>query len=213
MEHPPLRADARRNLERIMTAAVEVFGELGLDASADEVARRAGVGHGTVFRRFPTKEDLIAAILERHLEEILAAAEAASHSEDPWEGLRRTIELVVERQSRDRAFFAAVGTLSGGPTVRAAKERLIALTGELLRRAQAAGQVRGDLEPEDLGFLLCAAGSAVGFTVGEPDLWRRYLGVILDGMRPQGASPLSPPAPTAQQLERAHDALGQPARA
>jgi len=207
-EHATLRADARRNLERILSAAVEVFGERGLDASADEVARRAGVGHGTVFRRFPTKEDLIVAILERHLEEIVAEAEAGSRSEDPWEGLRRTVELVVQRQSQDRAFFAAVGTLSAAPTVRAAKERLIRLMGDLLRRAQAAGQVRADLEPEDLGFLLCAAGSAVGFTVGEPDLWRRYLGVILDGMRPEGASPLSPPAPSREQLERAHESLG-----
>jgi hypothetical protein len=101
------------------------------------------------------------------------------------------MELAAERQARDRAFFEAVGRdHAGAPRVRAAKERWIAQLGDLLRRAQAAGQVREDLRVEDLGVLLCAAGSAV--PVGG-DLWRRCLGVILDGMRPEGASALSAP--------------------
>jgi AcrR family transcriptional regulator len=200
-----LRADARRNLERIMSAAMEVFAERGLDASTDEVARRAGVGHGTVFRRFPTKEDLIVAILERRLEDIHAQADALARSEDPWDAFRRTLELLAGRLTSDRAAFAALGSLSTAPTIHAAKERIYLLMGDLLRRAQDAGVVRRDLEPQDLGFLLCAAGAAVPFPLGDQDLWRRYLGVILDGMRPEGASPLSPPAPTAQQLERAHE--------
>jgi AcrR family transcriptional regulator len=199
---PRLRADARRNLERILAAAVDVFREQGTDASIDEIARRAGVGHGTVFRRFPCKEDLVAATLEHCLAGILAEAEAAAEGDDAWWSLRRVLELMVERQHSDRAFFEAT-CLARGPAAQAAKERLLALLGELLRRAQASGQVRADLTPEDLAFLLAAAGSAVPATVGDTDLWRRYLGVILDGMRPGCASPLSPPPPTRDELARA----------
>jgi AcrR family transcriptional regulator len=201
-EAPRLRADAQRNLERIMSAAIEVFADQGTEASVDEIARRAGVGHGTVFRRFPTKDDLIVAALGYGLGGILAEVEAAAAGEDAWASLRGALEVMVERQHSDRAFFEAI-CQTAVPGVAQVKARLVALLGDLLRRAQASGQVRADLTPEDLGFLLAAAGSAVPLSLADSGLWRRYLGVILDGLRPECASPLKPPPPTPDVLQRA----------
>ncbi len=190
---PRLRSDARRNRERILAAASEVFAERGMEASTDEIAARAGVGHATVFRRFPTKHDLIVAVLEDRITEMITVAEEAVAGDDAWAGLRRVMEFGGERYAEDRCLVEAVGPDWGAtaPQLREAKARLSALLAGLLRRAQAAGQVRPDLEPDDLGVLLTAALRAVPPRPDQPDAWRRYLGVILDGMRPEGASPLA----------------------
>lgn len=199
-----LRSDARRNREKILAAASELFTREGAGLCMDDLARRAGVGHATVFRRFPNKEELILAMFEDRLADVAAAVEEAAGAEDPWEGIVAAMTAIAERQARDRGLMEAVGTeVFGSPRLREARERVVAPMADLLARAQEAGQVRGDLAPIDVFFLITAAGHVSPCHFDIPDLWRRYLGVILDGIRPAGASPLSPPAPTPAEFEAA----------
>jgi AcrR family transcriptional regulator len=205
-----LRSDAARNREKILAAASEVFAESGADLSVDEIARRAGVGHATVFRRFPTKEDLVVALFERRLLEVAEAAEEAERMEDPWEGLRTAMEHIAAKQVRYRLLFEAVTTeMIGSPRLREARHRVMEPFARLLHRAQEAGAARADLEPQDVLFLVTAAGHSAPCRIDLPDVWKRYLGVILDGMRPEGASPLPAPAPTLRKLDDALEAAAR----
>ena len=202
-----LRADARRNLERILEAAAGVFAEQGLDASVADVAARAGVGTATIFRRFPHKDDLVAAVVERRVRELVAAAHAAADSDDA-EAFRRFLQHAVELRLEDRCFCEAEGTALAG------RERLGAVVAELrtsvrlvLERAQAAGHVRRDVKVEDIPLLVAAVAHA-GRLLGpeHPGRWRRYLDILVDGLRPEGATPLTRRAPTAAELEHAKTA-------
>lgn len=201
----PLRADARRNRERVLAAATAVFAEQGADASVAEIARRAGVGAGTLFRHFPTKHDLLLASLELGFDDIQAAIVDAEALDDPWEGVVLVLTACAEMQARDRAFLESIGPeLFREPSLqRRNAERMARLAG-LIERAQGAGLVRDDLRAEDVPFLLCAVGGATGRCgaagATAPDLWRRYLGIVLDGMRPAAASPLPVPPPTLAEL-------------
>jgi AcrR family transcriptional regulator len=194
-----IRADAARNRARILEAAAEVFAERGLEASTAEIARRAGVGEATLYRRFPTKDDLIVAIVQAQMDEVSEMAEAYLHDPDPWRGLARFMHDMVAAHVSDRgAMDAAKEECMTRPELDAHRRRLIDATGALVRRAQDAGVVREDLTGQDLAFLLTAA-SAVGglpFPGLREDLWKRYLGVILDGMRPEGATKLRPASPS-----------------
>ena len=199
-QSPPsvLRADAARNRERIIAAAAAVFAERGLDAATAEIAHRAGVGEATLFRRVPTKDDLIDAIIETRMEELAVLADAAADAADPAAALERFMQDLVKQFSRDKGFFEAAGErCMNDPKFQAQRERGMEAVGRLLRRAQDAGAVRTDLSPADISFL---AGSAMyAMEVRKPglrdDLWKRYLRVILDGMKPDGASKLRPGAP------------------
>ncbi|HKP20644.1 MAG TPA: helix-turn-helix domain-containing protein, partial [Thermoleophilaceae bacterium] len=196
-QSPPsaLRADAARNRELIIAAAAAVFAERGLDAATAEIAHRAGVGEATLFRRFPTKDDLIDAIIETRMEELAVLADAAADAEDPAAALERFMQDLVKQFSRDKGFFEAAGERCvNDPKFQSQRERGMEAVGRLLRRAQDAGAVRTDLSPADISFL---AGSAMyAMEVRKPglrdDLWKRYLRVILDGMKPEGASKLRP---------------------
>jgi AcrR family transcriptional regulator len=201
-DEPRLRADAQRNRARILAAASEVFAERGTDASADEIAARAGVGHATVFRHFPTKDDLIVAILEARVGDLTRVAEEAAAGPDAWTGLRRVIEFCAERYGEDRCIIEAAGVdpVAASERLREAKAGFHEPVHALFRRAQAEGQLREDLEPEDLWALLTAALRAVPPGAAGGDLWRRYLGVIVDGMRPEGASPLPATATSPLQI-------------
>lgn len=202
----PRRADALRNRERLLEVAQDAFAELGPDASVAEIARRAGVGAGTLFRHFPTKDDLIAAVLERTFDEMTSTVDEALAMDDAWEGVVHVITGTAERQACDRTFLQSVGPdLFSQPRFRERNERILGQLGSLLQRAQRAGQVREDLTPEDLPFILAAVGGATeqcpaGITGCSPDLWRRYLAVVLDGMRPAAAHPLPAGPPTMEQL-------------
>lgn len=196
---PPLRSDARRNRAKILTAAAQLLAEHGSELCVGDIARRAGVGQATVFRRFPTKQDLVLAIFRERLEEVTRRADEAAGAADAWEGLVAVMTEIAERQARDRSLFEAVaGEVAGGELLHDAKARLLVPLTALLRRAQADGTARADLEPPDLLYLVSAAGHACGCRPDVPDLWRRYLGVILDGMRPGAATPLPPAAPTGE---------------
>ena len=199
-----LRSDARRNREKILAAASELFAERGADMCMDDLARRAGVGHATVFRRFPSKDALVTAMLEERLAAVAAEIEEAAGREDPWEGLVAAMTAVAERQAKDRGLKEAVGNdCFGAESLASARARIVAGMDALLRRAQSAGRVREDLGTLDVFFLISAASMSTPPMSGLPGLWRRYLGVVLDGMRPEGASPLSPPAPTVEEFEAA----------
>lgn len=212
MSAAPLRSDAARNRERIVAAASELFAEHGADLCVDEIARRAGVGHATVFRRFPSKDDLVTAMFERRLDEVGEAVEEAARAEDPWQGLVAAMSFIAERQARDRGMFEAAGRdVVGSPQMRDARARILVPLTDLVRRAQAAGALRTDLEPQDMIFLIFAAGHASPCRIEIGDLWRRYLAVILDGMRPSAATPLPVPAPEVDEVEAALEAASAPA--
>jgi AcrR family transcriptional regulator len=194
----PLRRDAERNRQRILKAASEVFTERGLDVSLDEVARHAGVGVGTVYRRFGTKEDLVEALFVDRIEEVAALAEEAAEASDPWSALVRFMEQAAEMLAgdiglRQMLMFATYGRDS----VWYARQRNAPLVSRLVERAQAAGQLRPDLRPTDIPFIIFVLTEAAQFArQTSPGIWRRYLTLILDGLRPQrdGVTPLPVPA-------------------
>ena len=169
-----LRADARRNLERVLDAATEAFAASGPDVSIDEIARAAGVGHGTVFRRFPTKDDLMYAVIERHVAQMCAMAEEALHSNDPGEAFfdfaRRLGEVVMSTPGLHRCVVHC------GEKPRGAELEELGRT--LVARAQRAGTLRSDLKPSEVGPLIRAA-----LLAAPPGQWRLYLDVVLDGLR------------------------------
>jgi AcrR family transcriptional regulator len=168
-----LRADAQRNLDRLLEAAGECFAEQGVDASIDEIARRAGVGHGTVFRRFPTKEALLAAILAGHMLELTGAAEASYAETDAGEAFERFVRKVAEAYGRNRVFIDAVKRCEAMPEL----DGLVDAVGRLLRRAQDAGAVRTDVTAEDVLALIPTAST--------------YPEIVLDGLRPRVTADVS----------------------
>jgi AcrR family transcriptional regulator len=201
---PALRADAARNRVRILAAAATVFAERGLDASTAEIARRAGVGEATLFRRFPSKDDLIVAILAEHMDGVIATAERCLEEPDPWVAVESFFHAMVEEQVGDQGVLEAIkDECMTSPALAPRRKRVMELISRLLRRAQEAGVVRDDLTAPDIGMLTAAAGSVAGiaFPGLRPDLWKRYLGVILDGIRPEGATKLRPPPPPRRVFE------------
>jgi len=202
---PKLRADARRNRELLLAAAAEAFREHGLDVGVAEIARRAGVGTATLFRRFATKDDLVFAVVEQRVQEVVRAFEAGLEDPDPWSGLVGPMTRVTAMQSVDRGFFEAVGEhLHNDPAFGPLRDRVQQAAARLVTRAQEAGVVRTDLAPEDVLLLLKAAAQAADLAGDAvPELHRRYLGIIFDGLRPEAATPLPCAPPTFAQLDAA----------
>ncbi|GAA0921547.1 TetR/AcrR family transcriptional regulator [Nonomuraea longicatena] len=185
-----------------MEAAAAEFAENGMDVSITHIAARAGVGKGTVFRHFDTKDELLAAVFSDRLEELVTAGVRLSGSDDAQAALLEFMTIGVELQAHDRSFCQAAAVLSRSePSVRAWRERLVEVADTLVERARTAGAVREDITGLDVVLLLTAASQAV-LSVGQdtPGLWRRYLGVIFDGLRPQAAHPLPVPPPTLTQF-------------
>ncbi len=194
-----LRADAQRNRERVLVAARAVFARQGLEAGVDEIAREAGVGVGTLYRRFPTKDHLILAIVEDGMDALLEEIDAAATLEDPWEGLHAAMLALAESMAADRGFVDAVREhlLTLSPFL-ALRDRLLGACEPLVTRGRAAGVLRDDIEPLDL--LLLARG-VVRMPPDRDDvdsrLWRRYMAIVLDGLRAgaAGTLPVDPPQP------------------
>ncbi len=178
----PLRADARRNRERILTAARAVFSAEGRDAHLEDVARRAKVGVGTVYRHFPTKEALLEALAREQFEIITQWAREAQDGPDAWEAFNGLIWRSAEHQASDRALMEAVAEFK--PSVARQAEELQACMERLIRRAQAEGSMRPDATGEDVRLMMCGLGSVMQMA---DDGWRRYLTVMLDGLRAQRA--------------------------
>ncbi len=199
-----LRADAARNRERIIDAAIELFGERGYEASTAEIAARAGVGEATLFRRFPTKEDLIRAIVSMMLEEAATLATSCLEEEDPWRGVERFLFEMAERASQDHGISDAnKERCMASPALAGERGRVLDLTAQLVKRAQRAGVLRDDIAGQDLMFLMSAIASVgeVPFPGLRDDLWKRYLGIVLDGLRPDGVSKLRPGPPSRKLIE------------
>jgi AcrR family transcriptional regulator len=184
----PLRADAVRNRERVIDAARQELAECGLDAQMEDVARRAGVGVGTVYRHFTTKEALIDAALVARFEEALAYTREAEQLDDAWEGVVLAFHRAAELNVRDRGFCGTIGTqLSLTGAVRPVLDELLAVWGRLIVRAQRQGAMRRDVGAQDIPGLMCALANVVSFG---PDrsAWERYMTILIDGLRPPGAA-------------------------
>ena len=202
----PLRRDAERNRQRILAAASEVFNERGLDVSLDEIARHAGVGVGTVYRRFSTKEELVEALFMERLGSVAAIADQALKAPDPWSGLVSFMERMAEIMAGDLGLrqilmFATYGR----DLVAVARERNAPLVERLVERAQAAGQLRSDLRQTDIVFIVFVLTEAAQLAqAASPEIWRRYLTLILDGMRPgrEGTTPLPVAALLPAEMEK-----------
>jgi AcrR family transcriptional regulator len=190
----PLRADAERNRRKLMAAARRVFAERGLDAGVDEIAREAGVGMGTLYRRFPTKDQLVEAVIEDHFGAIAEELAVAAAHEDPWTAFEACATTLACRIAEDRGFFQVVSeSVARLPRAQAQRSQVLAVLAPVVRRAQDAGAVRADVAVEDVPALCAVAARLPRWKLERrPDVWRRYLGVVLDGLRPEGATPLSP---------------------
>ena len=188
----PLRADAERNRARILAAAAEVFADRGLDVSLDEIAAHAGVGIGTVYRRFPDKDALIDALFEEKIDRAVELADAALEIEDPWEAFTTFMRGMCRMQAGDRGFKdALLARDRGRERVAGARERIAPRAMELLTRAQEAGAIRSDLGPFDVPMLnLCVSLIADRTRDVAPDYWERVLTIIIDGI--SAKSPTTP---------------------
>jgi AcrR family transcriptional regulator len=193
----PLRRDAERNRQRILDAARVVFAERGLNGSHDDIAREAGVGVGTVYRRFPDKEQLIDALFEARIEEIADVGRAAVDHPEPWEALVGFLMRTQELQSQDRGLKELVlGGARGAERALAARSLIAPLAAKILQRAKDAGVVRGDVELTDVPLIqLAIGGIAESSRDIAPDVWRRVMTLVIDGLRADCArSELIPPA-------------------
>jgi len=202
----PLRRDAERNRRRILEAAAEAFAERGLTITMDDIAAHAGVGVGTVYRRFPQKDLLIEALFEERVGELVALAEEALHADDPWQGLVGFLERAQALQASNRGLKELVlSTAHGSDRVACVRERLGPLAEELVARAQASGQVRVDVDGSDLPLIQVMLGAVIDVTRDvAPDAWRRMLALMIDGLRAsEPRTPLPSPALDAGQIDHA----------
>jgi AcrR family transcriptional regulator len=180
----PLRADARRNRERILESARAAFAEYGPDAQIDDVARRAGVGVGTVYRHFPTKEALLVELLREKFRLFAArAGEALEQGGEPFAVLEHLLRRNAETAASDAAVQHALAGAGEHIWTQAEVEQqtLLALTEQLIARARQAGTIRRDVEANDIAMLMCGLCSTMG---GKPGFnWRRHLDLVIDMLR------------------------------
>jgi AcrR family transcriptional regulator len=180
----PLRADAARNRQRILVAAGEVFAERGLDATLDDIADHAGLGVGTVYRRFPRKEELIEALFEQAVNEVVVLAQEAAAMEDSWQGLLWFLERATEMQAKDLGLRDVVlHSGYGSERVAMARNSIVPAVTRLVEQAQRDGHLRADFVPADIPIIELMVSSVAACTSSkDPDLWRRYLFIVLDGL-------------------------------
>jgi AcrR family transcriptional regulator len=182
----PLRRDAERNRQRILAAAADVFSERGLDATLDEVARVAGVGVGTVYRRFPDKESLVQELFRDRIDGLVTVADEACAAADPWQGLVSYLEFAISAMAADLGLRQMMTFATyGRDQVCYARERMRPVISRLVERAQASGDLRQDIEPTDVKLIVFMLASVAEYAATvRPDIWRRYLALLLDGLRP-----------------------------
>jgi AcrR family transcriptional regulator len=194
LENPatrPLRRDAQRNRERILAAARELFAERGIDATLDDVADRAGVGVGTVYRRYPNKDALLDELFEEGLTEFVTLADESLANPDPWQALIGFIERLEEGFSANRALEQLVMHSTRGQERSAhAREQLMAPIAALVERAKTDNKLRPDFEAADIAMIHIMLSAVVRETQAvSPDLWRRYFAFIVDGLANERSSP------------------------
>jgi len=190
-----LRADAKRNYDLLVAAADIAFSEHGADASFEDIARRAGVGIGTLYRHFPTRDALLAAVLDEGTAAIVARATELLEAPSPSLGLARWLEALVGHVTMYRGLTEAVAAgyaATGQPLCRSC-DAITAAGEALVRRAQAAGELREDAEPRDV-IMAAHAAAWVGETTKDPEAPGRLLATVLAGLRGDGASRAEVPA-------------------
>jgi AcrR family transcriptional regulator len=199
-----LRSDARRNRERLVTSARELFARDGVDVPVEEITAHAGLGMGTLYRHFPTKEELIDAVFEDTFGALVDLAEQAAEEDDAWAGFTGFLEQALALHAANRGLKDVLVTREHGRRrVEAMRGRLRPPLRRLIERAQEQGALRADFTAEDLPLVLWTGGRVIekSETVA-PGHWRRYLGLVLDGLRASAATPLPAPPLTEAQLDR-----------
>jgi AcrR family transcriptional regulator len=183
----PLRRDAELNRQRIIAAARDVFRDRGFEGTLDDIAHHAGLGVGTVYRRFPSKEHLVEAMFAERLDEIRELAEKALAEPDAWVGLVQFVMKTAELHTADRGLREAMlSTSFGHQKVAEARERMVPACIRLVEHAQETGQLRADIRPTDLPALHVMIGSIADYAHDvDPQLWQRYVVLLLDGLRAQ----------------------------
>ncbi len=200
----PLRRDAEANLQRVLEATWRVLARQGLEFSMEDVAREAGCGVGTIYRRFESKEALLQHQFDALRTKMAEVVETAIRHEDAVAGLENLLAAMGQAMADNHGLRDLI---SGVPALRAdmlAARRALrpAITG-LLERAKAAGSVRADVEESDLSVIVAMLAEVIAITAGvDPQLWRRYLRLLLDGLHPATARPLGVPAPSVRDVTR-----------
>jgi AcrR family transcriptional regulator len=189
-----LRADARRNRQAVIAAAKKLFADQGLDAQMPDVAKAAKVGVGTVYRHFPTKEDLIAALAGERFERLAEQARESLGADDAWEALCDFIRFSAQLQADDRGLCEVMGSRPEVMNEAALAVGLDKLCEKLVKRAQRSGELRKDLQWEDIPMIACGLGRITQATVGPAaGRWPRFVEIILDGLRAPGTRSLPSP--------------------
>ena len=201
----PLRADAERNRRRLVAAAREVFATRGVDVTLDDVAHHAGVGVGTAYRRFANKDELIEAVFEEQVQRIVDVGNEALGMADSWDGVVHFLVTAGGEMAGDRGLQEVFLRRSHSEDRLAqARDRLMPVTHAIIERARRDGHLRADIEGTDFPVFQHMLGAVTTLSRDvRPELWRRYLTILLDGLRPAraGVSPLPEPAPAPTELE------------
>jgi AcrR family transcriptional regulator len=198
-----LRSDARRNRERLVASARELFAAHGVDVPVEDITHHAGLGMGTLYRHFPTKEELLDAVLEDSFAELVQAAEEAVAADDAWAGFTGFLERALAAHALNRGLKDVLAARRQGRRAEAMRNRMRPLLRRMIQRAQEQGTLRADFAPEDLPLVFWTADRVIDRTAAvAPDYWRRFLGLLLDGLRADAATPLPRPSLTRAQLER-----------
>lgn len=199
-----IRSDAKRNRERLVASARELFAAEGVDVSVEEITHHAGVGMGTLYRHFPTKDELIDAVLEDAFAEIIQIAREAAAAEDAWAGLTHFFERILALHAANRGVKDIVAARAhGARRAEAMRARIRPLLGRVIERAHEQGTLRRDFTIDDLPLVIWTAGRVIELTeTAAPGNWRRYLGFLFDGLRPAAATPLAAPPLTRAQFTR-----------
>jgi len=184
-DRPLLRRDAERNRRRILAAARKLIAERGLGVGYEEIAREADVGVGTVYRRFPTRDELFHELFYDRVDAVVEIAKGALTVEDPWEGLCQFMRRDFELQSSDRGLREfMLGHADSTELGRRSRERIQPLVTELVERARAEGRLRADVGQSDIAIILAMVGGLMDASIHvDPELWRRYLAMVLDGIQ------------------------------
>lgn len=197
------RSDAVRNRERVLVAAREVFAETGLESQMPAVAKRAGVGVGTVYRHFPTKEALIEAIMRERVLDYEAVARRALDNPDAGVAFVQLVKECAGMQVTDCA-LRDISARRGEMVERVEKDmtELFGLLTQVVERAQDAQALRADVVPQDLPILLAGLAPAMMASTADNPVWERYLTILLDGLRCPDATPLPARPPAIEEMQQ-----------
>jgi AcrR family transcriptional regulator len=181
----PLRADAVRNRARVLHAAREVFAARGLDVTLDDIARHAGLGTGTVYRRFADREAIIEALFEERVDEMVERVRACLSDPDPWDGFVALLRTTCEELAHDRGLRQVLTASSYGlNAVARGRDRIHFESSRVVGRAQEAGVLRPEFSPADIPVIFLMVGAVADFAhEPSPDIWERYFTFLVDGLR------------------------------